>query len=89
MHLIHEKSAIVNLWGVPGCLQQCEGSCGEEGARCADYVSSEGRAEGLVGGGGGRADGAVAAAAAGGTVAFLGGAAYVYRACRREAMELR
>ena len=62
---------------------------GEEGARCADYVSSEGRAEGLVGGGGGRADGAVAAAAAGGTVAFLGGAAYVYRAMRREAMELR
>jgi hypothetical protein len=52
-------------------------------------VDGEAEAEGLVGGGGGRADGAVAAAAAGGTVAFLGGAAYVYRACRREAMELR
>jgi endo-1,3(4)-beta-glucanase len=79
------------LWWIATRAPPCssERSCGEEGARCADYVSSESRAEGLVGGGGGRADGAVAAAAAGGTVAFLGGAAYVYRAMRREAMELR
>ena len=76
------------MWWIATRRDVCcaEGSCGD--ARCGGWVDGEAEAEGLVGGGG-RADGAVAAAAAGGTVAFLGGAAYVYRACRREAMELR